>query len=67
MMQGPRTPLVLSSSSDQGKTWQVIMTLEDKPPPSKPDQMLGIDFVSSHRESSVILVANSAALSNRAL
>ncbi|KAJ5922782.1 hypothetical protein N7516_010485 [Penicillium verrucosum] len=40
---GPRTPLVISSSSDEGKTWRTVLTLEAKPPPAGFSEIVALD------------------------
>jgi predicted neuraminidase len=45
-IQGPRTPLVISSSVDEGKTWKRIVTLEDKTPPDGFKRIVALDTVS---------------------
>jgi hypothetical protein len=44
--QGPRTPLVISVSEDEGKTWRQAVVLEEKPPPTGFDRILALDTVS---------------------
>jgi hypothetical protein len=44
-LKGPRTPLVISGSSDDGKTWQAVVTLEDKPPPPSFTGIVALDTV----------------------
>lgn len=43
--KGPRTPLVISSSSDEGKTWRTVLTLEAKPPPAGFSEIVALDTV----------------------
>ncbi|KAI1324438.1 BNR repeat-like domain-containing protein [Xylariaceae sp. FL0255] len=40
---GPRTPLVISKSSDEGQIWEAIVTLEDKPPPAGFERIVSLD------------------------
>lgn len=40
---GPRTPLVLSISEDNGLTWRLWVTLEDKPPPEKFERVVALE------------------------
>lgn len=45
-MEGPRTPLVISGSVDEGNTWKRLLTLEDKPPPAGFTGIVAKDTVS---------------------
>lgn len=47
--KGPRTPLVISSSADEGKSWKRVATLEDKPPPDGFKRIVALDTVCAIR------------------
>lgn len=40
---GPRTPLVISISSDEGKTWSIWVTLEDRPVDSDFEKIVALE------------------------
>ena len=40
---GPRTPLILSISADNGKNWKHWCTLEDQPPPPDFDRVVALE------------------------